>query len=107
MSIVISLTSDLWAAMNTSAAHRSEVKLITIDIGANNVDGCTTGSTINQACIAAGIAAAKHDLPLILGALRRAAGHDVVIAGMNLYDPFLADYLTGTAGQVVGEERVI
>jgi len=98
--------SQLAAALVFIAAHRSEVKLITIDIGANNVDGCTTGSTINQACIAAGIAAAKHDLPLILGALRRAAGHDVVIAGMNLYDPFLADYLTGTAGQTIATQSV-
>jgi len=32
-----------------------------------------------------------HDLPLILGALRYAAGEHTVIAGMNLYDPFLAE----------------
>jgi lysophospholipase L1-like esterase len=47
-----------------------------------------------------------HNLPLILGALRTAAGRGTVIAGMNLYDPFLADYLTGAAGQQVATQSV-
>ena len=98
--------SQLAAALAFISAHRSEVKLITIDIGANNVDGCATGTTINQACVAKGIAAAKHDLPLILGALRHAAGTHTVIVGMNLYDPFLAEYLTGPAGQSLATESV-
>jgi lysophospholipase L1-like esterase len=98
--------SQLAAALAFISAHRSAVKLITIDIGANNVDGCATGTTINQACVAEGIAAAKHDLPLILGALRHAAGKHTVIVGMNLYDPFLAEYLTGSAGQTLARESV-
>jgi lysophospholipase L1-like esterase len=98
--------SQLAAALAFISAHRSAVKLITIDIGANNVDGCATGTTINQACVAEGIAAAKHDLPLILGALRHAAGKHTVIVGMNLYDPFLAEYLTGPAGQTLARESV-
>jgi len=98
--------SQLNQALAFIKAHRSEVTLITIDIGANNVDGCATATGINQACVASGFAAAKHDLPLILGALRRAAGQRTVIAGMNLYDPFLADYLTGKAGQALATASV-
>jgi lysophospholipase L1-like esterase len=98
--------SQLAAALAFISAHRSAVKLITIDIGANNVDGCAAGTTINQACLAKGIAAAKHDLPLIVGALRHAAGGHTVIVGMNLYDPFLAEYLTGPAGQSLAKESV-
>src|SRR6202012_2632573 len=91
--------SQLAAALAFISAHRSEVKLITIDIGANDIDGCATATTISQSCVTQGFANAAHNLPLILGALRKAAGQSTVIAGMNLYDPFLADYLTGTAGQ--------
>jgi lysophospholipase L1-like esterase len=98
--------SQLAAALAFIKAHHGEVKLITIDIGANNVDGCVTGSTISESCVEAGFAAAEHDLPLILGALRQAAGKHAVIAGMNLYDPFLADYLTGAAGQATATDSV-
>jgi len=98
--------SQLAAALAFIHAHRGEVKLITIDIGANNVDSCVTGTTINASCVQAGFAAAEHDLPLILGALRHAAGKHTVIAGMSLYDPFLAAYLDGPAGQKAARASV-
>lgn len=98
--------SQLAAAVAFIRAHRSQIALITIDIGANDVDGCATTTAINQACVAAGFAAVEHNLPLILGALRAAAGPRTVIAGMNLYDPFLADYLTGAAGQALATASV-
>ena len=98
--------SQLNEAVAFLRSHPGRTGLITIDIGANNVDGCATGTAINQACLAKGIAAARHDLPLILGALRHAAGKHTVIVGMNLYDPFLAEYLTGPAGQSLARESV-
>jgi lysophospholipase L1-like esterase len=98
--------SQLAAAVAFIAAHRSEVKLITIDIGANDIDGCASATTISQSCVTQGFASVAHNLPLILGALRKAAGKRTVIAGMNLYDPFLAEYLTGAAGQEVATESV-
>ena len=98
--------SQLAQALAFISDHRSAVALITIDIGANNVNGCAAGGVINQACVASGFAEAQSDLPEILGALRAAAGEDTVIAGMNLYDPFLADFLTGPAGQAVASKSV-
>jgi lysophospholipase L1-like esterase len=98
--------SQLAAALAFIRAHRGKAGLITLDIGANDVDGCVTGGVISQACVTSGIADVKHDLPLILGALRRAAGPRTLIVGMNLYDPFLADYLTGTAGQAAAAQSV-
>jgi lysophospholipase L1-like esterase len=98
--------SQLAAAVAFIRAHRSRIALITIDIGANDVDGCATSTSINQTCVTAGIASAEHNLPLILGALRDAAGRRTVIAGMNLYDPFLADYLTGAAGQAIATASI-
>jgi lysophospholipase L1-like esterase len=98
--------SQLAAALAFIRAHHGEVGLITIDIGANNVDGCVTNGAISQACDARGIAVMRHDLPLILGALRHAAGGHVLMAGMNLYDPFLSAYLTGAAGQAEATRSV-
>ena len=98
--------SQLVQALAFIRAHRSAVVLITIDIGANDIDGCAAGGVINQACVANGFAEAGSDLPKILGALRAAARGGTVIAGMNLYDPFLADYLTGPAGQAVAAQSV-
>jgi lysophospholipase L1-like esterase len=98
--------SQLAAALAFLRAHHGETVLITIDIGANDVDGCVINGAISQACVASGIAAVRHDLPLILRALRHAAGEHALIAGMNLYDPFLAAYLTGAAGQAAATESV-
>jgi lysophospholipase L1-like esterase len=97
--------SQLAAAVAFLKAHRGEVGLVTLDIGANNVDGCVSDGTISATCVADGVADAQHDLPLILSALRQADGPHTLIVGMNLYDPFLADYLAGTTtgGTTAGE----
>ena len=84
--------NQLGDAVAFIATHR--VALVTIDIGANNVDGCVVDGTVNLACIEAGLQAAGHDLPIILGSIR-AVDPKVRIVGMNYYDPFLAAYLTG------------
>src|SRR5260370_34732229 len=83
--------SQLAAALAFIRAHRSAVVLITIDIGANNVDGCAAGGGINQTCIAHGFAPAPSGLPGILGAPRGAAREDTLIAGKNPFDPLLGD----------------
>jgi lysophospholipase L1-like esterase len=98
--------SQLAAALDFIRGHRPRIALITVDIGANDVDGCATGGTINLTCVESGIAAIQNNLPQILGALRAAAGKHAVIAGMNLYDPFLADYLTSATGQAVAQDSV-
>ncbi len=75
-----------------------DVAFVTIDIGANNVDACLPGGVVDPTCVATGIASAASDLPKILEALR-AAAPTVRIIGMNYYDPFLAAWLQGPAGQ--------
>ena len=98
--------SQLAQALAFIRAHRSSVVLITIDIGANDIDGCVAGEVISQTCVASGFAEAQTDLPKILGALRGAVGEDAIAVGMNLYDPFLAAYLTGLTGQAVAAQSV-
>jgi lysophospholipase L1-like esterase len=82
-----------------------DVALVTLDIGANNVDGCITGATISASCVSGGIATAGKDLLTILQRLR-AAAPGVPIVGMNYYDPFLAEWLQGPAGQSLARQSV-
>ncbi|GAA2827864.1 hypothetical protein GCM10010441_60330 [Kitasatospora paracochleata] len=93
--------SQLAAAVSYLKAHRKDRVVVTIDIGANNVDGCASGGQLNLPCAVNGIAAVDRDLDRILGELRSAAGPHTRIVGMNLYDPFLAAWLTGDQGRAL------
>src|SRR5262249_20182493 len=81
--------NQLEAAVQFMQTH--EVELVTLDIGANDVDHCVdlTTLSIEAACLANGLAAIGPNLFQILTALRNAAGPDTRIVGMNYYDPFL------------------
>ncbi|HWG26417.1 SGNH/GDSL hydrolase family protein [Actinospica sp.] len=95
------------AAVAFLTAHPHARILVTLDIGANDVDGCLTSSgSIDPTCVAEGVAAAGTQLPEILAKLKAAAGKHVSFIGMNLYDPFLAEWLTGSSGQTLAEESV-
>jgi lysophospholipase L1-like esterase len=88
--------SQLTAAEQFLRAHHhpGEVPLVTIDIGANDVDGCAApGVNVGQ-CVAAGEASIKRNLPPILRAIKKAAPAGTVLAGMTLYDPILAGYFS-------------
>ncbi len=95
--------SQLDAAVSFLQEHQGQVALITLDIGANDVDGCVTVSPLNidQTCIQQGIGCVSSNLPWILGQLREAAGPKTPIVAMNYYDPFLAAYVLGAAGQTI------
>ncbi|MHA6762529.1 SGNH/GDSL hydrolase family protein [Streptacidiphilus sp. PAMC 29251] len=100
-------TSQLDAAVKFLRAHRGEVRYVTLDIGANNVDSCLAGGSIDQACTAAGVATVATQLPQIAKALHRAGGNTPQYAGMNYYDPFLAVWLTGPAGQGLAQQSTV
>jgi hypothetical protein len=68
--------SQIAAAEKFLRGHRGQVAFVTIDI----------------ACLNAGVAAIKRDIPKISKRLRAAAGRNLVIVGMTLYDPFLELY---------------
>lgn len=81
--------SQLAEAMAFIAAHPTTITFITIDIGWNDFP-CQD----SVACVEPGVALIVENLPKILTALRTAAP-TVPIAGMSLYDPFLASWLAG------------
>jgi lysophospholipase L1-like esterase len=90
--------SQLAAAVRFLKAHHraGEVPLVTIDIGANDVDGCATAANVGT-CVTAGIASISRNVPKILHALRTAAPKGTRFAGMTLYDPVLAGYFSSNA----------
>ncbi len=82
--------SQLKQADKFLAKHKGKVALMTIDIGANDVDGCATGGSINGPASAAGEQSINTNVPMIAAALRKAGGKKVEMVGMTYYDPFLA-----------------
>jgi lysophospholipase L1-like esterase len=97
--------AQLDAAVRFLHAHDNHVSLVTVDIGANNIDQCVSGGTLNQQCVSDGLATIAVELPKIVDALR-AAAPEVRIVAMNYYDPFLAAWLSGPAGQAVATQSV-
>jgi lysophospholipase L1-like esterase len=98
--------SQLVAAEQFLAAHKADVKYLTIDIGANDVDGCTPGGSIDAACLAQGIATITQNLNTILSRVKAADGGLPQSVGMSYYDPFLQFWLTGPQGQAVATASV-
>jgi lysophospholipase L1-like esterase len=80
-------------------AHQGEVKLITIDIGGNDVVGCGFSGSTSQ-CFQQALATMKKNIATILAGLHSAAP-GVPVFGMTYYDPFLGDWLGGGASRAL------
>ena len=87
-------------------AHLGHIPLLTIDIGANDVDQCADASGIDTACVNTGVSHITANLPIILNGLR-AAYPGLAIYGMDYYDPFLADWLSGASGVAVATQSEV
>ncbi|MGF1429316.1 SGNH/GDSL hydrolase family protein [Kitasatospora sp. LaBMicrA B282] len=93
--------AQLDAAVAYLKAHRGDDVLVTLDIGANDVDGCATAQSVDFGCALQGVAAVGKDTGTILSKLKAAAGPHTRFLAMNLYDPVLADWLTGSQGRLL------
>jgi lysophospholipase L1-like esterase len=96
------LHSQLAQAIDFLRTHR--VSFVTLDLGANNVLRCVSGTAVDRTCVVNAINAMFVDLTQILPALRAAAGPTVPIVAMNYYNPFLAAWVRGDAGQALALE---
>jgi lysophospholipase L1-like esterase len=92
--------SQLATALSFLQTH--QVGLITLDIGANDVDHCIT-PVFSPSCIATGTGLVESNLKMILAELHNASPGTPIVA-MNYYDPFLAAWILGPAGQTLAEE---
>jgi lysophospholipase L1-like esterase len=101
--------SQLTAAVRFLKAHHNngEVPLITVDIGANDVDGCVTAPNLIQ-CVTNGLDSIGKNVPKILASLKKAAPAGTTFAAMNLYDPILGDYFApaGTSTHLLATASV-
>ncbi|HET6626472.1 MAG TPA: SGNH/GDSL hydrolase family protein [Nocardioidaceae bacterium] len=101
--------SQLDQATQFLKAHARTARLVTLTIGANDVQRCVSrsasGISVNQPCIAAGMGDVAALLPQALTDLRQAAP-DAEIIVTNYYNPFLAAWLTGPAGEDLAKSTV-
>src|SRR5262245_5224228 len=96
--------SQLAAAADFLRRNRGSVALVTIDIGANDIEPCGSLEGIDAECVKKAFFSVSANLPPILAALRLAAGPNVPIIGMNYYNPFLPVWLTGPEGQEIAQD---
>jgi lysophospholipase L1-like esterase len=95
--------SQLAAAVAFLRAHRGHVFVVTVDIGANDLEDCGSQQSLIKviSCFVSSVPGAVSRLATIMGRLRTAAGPSVRMAGMNYYLPALAEWRDGSSGQAV------
>jgi lysophospholipase L1-like esterase len=89
-------------------AHAGHVQLVTIDIGANDLNPCLVLTSLPKlvACLNKVIPQAAKNLGTILGTLRKFDPKGKII-GMAYYDPELADWLKGTkTGRTFAQDSI-
>jgi lysophospholipase L1-like esterase len=101
--------SQLAAAVAFLKRHAGHVQLVTIDIGANDLNPCLVLTNINKivACLEKVFPPMLKNLAQIMTELRAVDPSPGVIIGMNYYDPILADWLAGTtAARTLAKDSV-
>ena len=80
------------AALAVIASHPGKIALVTFDLGANDVDACLAGGSLNDACVLNKALAVIHRLPKIVATIHAAlakADPGAPMVAMDYYDPFL------------------
>jgi lysophospholipase L1-like esterase len=93
--------SQLAAAIAFLRAHRGHLLLVTVDIGANDLEDCGSQPDLIKiiSCFVTDVPGAVSHLATIMARLRSAAGPSVRMAGMSYYLPALAEWRDGSSGQ--------
>jgi lysophospholipase L1-like esterase len=93
--------SQLAAAVSFLRAHRGHVALITVDIGANDINSCVMHARLAEfvPCLSKSVTGTSGNLTTIMTELRHVAGH-VRVIGMNYYLPELAEWRSGFLGEM-------
>ena len=101
--------SQLAAAAAFLRAHRGHVRLVTLDIGANDLEVCGGQLELALAASCVGqVPGTAARASAIIASLRAAAGPGVRIVGLNYYLPELARWRTGMVGRALAlaSERI-
>jgi lysophospholipase L1-like esterase len=88
--------SQLDQALAFLHAHGRFTRVVTVQIGANDVQRCVDRATlaIDAVCIQGGMADVATYLPMMLGKIRAEAPNAQVVV-LNYYNPFLAAWVLG------------
>lgn len=92
-------SSQLIAAAVFLLQHRGQVKLITIDLGSNDIGQCVSAVGIDERCVTQALQTIRDKLTIAALVLRFTAGRRTPLVGANFYDPVLAAWLLGAPGQ--------
>ena len=77
------------------------VVLVTVDVGANEVERCQVGTGFAAECVERGLRSLAENLPRIIDGLRAAGGDKVRLVGINYYNSFLGRWVTGDDGRAL------
>ncbi|MDG3010611.1 SGNH/GDSL hydrolase family protein [Rhodococcus sp. D2-41] len=111
-----SATSQLDAAKKFLAAHKGQVKYVTINIGANDIYHCINGSGTGSlgssgvpdvGCITSELATINTNLNSIDKQVRAAGGETPRYVGMNYYNPALAGWIKGGLSRVEADATAV
>jgi lysophospholipase L1-like esterase len=97
--------SQLDTAIGFLHAHPGKVRLITLDIGGNDVNACVSPTGVDLACFNQGLLHIAVNLSVTVARLR-AAAPQAELVGMTYYDTLLAAWLTGPAGQALAKQSL-
>ncbi len=95
--------SQLNAGLAFIRAHGSRVKVITVDIGANDLNACITATALTHglasiaSCVTTMERTIAANLPKIFGPLKSAAAPGTRLVAGEIYDPFLVGLLSPSA----------
>lgn len=98
--------SQLAAATSFVRANQSSIAFVTVELGANNFEQCVTGGNVDAGCVVDEVGTVETELPQIFQQLRAAGRPQMKIVAMNLFNPFLAAWLSGPAGQTLAQASV-
>ncbi|MER5884001.1 SGNH/GDSL hydrolase family protein [Streptomyces sp. NPDC001941] len=90
---------QLAKAVDFLAQNGSRVRYLSLNIGGNDIGGCATDTGIDTACSLAALKKVDTNVNRIATALNSAASASTSLAGANSFNPFLAAWLAGPAGQ--------
>jgi lysophospholipase L1-like esterase len=97
--------SQLDQAVEFLHAHRLTTRLVTLDIGGNDIAKCGF-SGLQDSCIDPALATLRQNLPSIMERLHAAAPQAHIVV-LNYYDPFLVYALQGPSGLPLAQKSLV
>lgn len=97
--------SQLDAALEAMAKYHGKVAYVTLSVGANDIQSCVSpASALDRACLNSASRTMAKDIVKITGALRKAGAKNTQFVGSTYYNPLLATWPMGAAGQQAAKE---